>query len=138
MSLNRYRDLKARLPFKTIVAAALLFTFHGAMSVEKPVEHAIIIHFQYGSKDLSRLREVEAKLEAAIASAKAGEYDGDEIAVDGSDGYLYMYGASADRLFEVIRPILESTPFMRGARVKKRYGPPGDGVKEDFVTVGQQ
>jgi hypothetical protein len=44
--------------------------------------------------------------------------------MDGSDRFLYMYGAGADRLFEVIEPVLKTTDFMQGAEVQLRYGPP--------------
>lgn len=98
-------------------------------------EHAVIVHFTYGSTDLSRLFELERKLEIAIEEAKAGEYDGNDIAVDGSDGYLYMYGANADTLFEIVRPILESTEFMKGAKAKLRYGPPAEGVREVELVI---
>ena len=84
---------------------------------------------------LRRLREVEAKLQRAISAAQVGDYDGDEIAVDGSDGYLYMYGPDADPLFDVVRPILRSTPFMHGATVKRRYGPPKAGIREVVVVI---
>lgn len=67
---------------------------------------------------------------------RAGEYDGHEIAVDGSDGSIYMYGPDADLLFETIRPILETTHFMRGATVVKRYGPPGSASQEWTVPTG--
>ncbi|MFE0752608.1 hypothetical protein ACFW16_01545 [Inquilinus sp. NPDC058860] len=100
------------------------------------LEHAVIVHFSYGSNDLEALFALEEKLESAIASAGVGELDGNEIAADGSDGNLYMYGPDADRLFDVIRPVLESAPFMRGAQVLKRYGPPGDGVRQSIVIIG--
>jgi hypothetical protein len=99
-------------------------------------EHAVIVHFQYGSTDLARLFALEERLEQAIAEAGAGEFDGNEVAVDGSDGYLYMYGPDADKLFAAVRATLERTDFMRGARVKLRYGPPEAGVKEVDIQLG--
>ncbi len=98
-------------------------------------EHAVIVHFTYGSTELSPLFELEDKLETAISEAEAGEYDGNDVATDGSDGYLYMYGPDADRLFEVVKPILERTPFMQGAIVKKRYGPAEEVVREDTIIL---
>lgn len=103
--------------------------------MNEPVEHAVIVHFSYGSTDLGPLHALEDRLEQAIASAGVGELDGNEIAVDGSDGYLYMYGPDADRLFETIRPVLESTGFAKGAKVTKRYGPPEDGVRESVIVL---
>lgn len=55
-------------------------------------EHGVIVHFYYGSRDLTGLYALEDRLERAISAAGVGEFDGNEIAVDGSDGYLYMYG----------------------------------------------
>lgn len=99
------------------------------------VEHAVIIDFKYGKGDMDELFAVENLLEAAISEANAGEYDGNEIAVDGSDGTLYMYGPDADRLFDVIEPILREIPFMKGARVQKRYGPPEEDTPVAEFTI---
>ena len=96
---------------------------------------AVVVHFQYGSTDLSRLFELEKKLETAIGAGKVGEYDGNEMAVDGSDGFLYMYGPDADRLFDVVQPVLESATFMRGAKVTVRYGAPGPEVKRRELVI---
>lgn len=99
-------------------------------------EHAVLVQFAYGSTDLSRLFALEEQLQAAIAAAGVGEFDGNEVATDGSEGILYMYGPDADALFAVVRPALEATDFMRGARVRLRYGPPKDGVREVDVVLG--
>ena len=98
-------------------------------------EQAVVVHFQYGSTDLARLFALEDRLESALAGSSLGDYDGNEIATDGSDGFLYLYGPDADRLFQAIEPILRATPFMRGANVTKRYGPPEAGVKESKVVI---
>jgi hypothetical protein len=80
------------------------------------------------------LRETEKRLDAAITSAGVGEYDGDQIATELSEGSLYLYGPDADRLFAVVRPVLDSAPFMRGALVVVRYRPPGS--REVKVVAG--
>jgi hypothetical protein len=98
-------------------------------------EHALIVHFNYGSTNLDLLFALEDRLEAAISTAQVGVYDGNEVAVDGSDGYLYMYGTDADKLFEVVWPILEAESFMQGALITKRYGPPEDGVREENIVL---
>jgi hypothetical protein len=102
----------------------------------KPIEHAVIVKFAYiGSTDLDPLFALEAQLESTITAARVGEYDGNEVAVDGSDGTLYMYGPDADKLFAAVRPVLEACSFMKGAVVKLRYGPPADGVREHEVRL---
>ena len=80
------------------------------------------MHFQYGSTDLARLFAIEERIEKSLVDAHTGEFDGNEVATDGSDGFLYMYGPDADRLFATILPILESCDFIKGATVKLRYG----------------
>ena len=65
-----------------------------------------------------------------------GEFDGNEVAADGSDGFLYMYGPDADALFVAVRSTLEAAVFMKGARVKLRYGPPENGVREAEIELG--
>ena len=99
-------------------------------------EHAVLVHFLYGSTNLSRLFALEERLEEVIAAAGVGEYDGNEVARDGGDGTLYLYGPDADVLFATVRPTLEATDFMRGARVSLRYGPPRDGVREVELVLG--
>ena len=99
------------------------------------MEHAVIVHFEYGSTDLSRLFALEERVEDALATAKAGDLDGNEVAVDGSDGFLYMYGPDADRLFDAVLPVLKAADFMAGARVTLRYGPPEDGGREAIVVL---
>ena len=91
--------------------------------------------FPYGSTDLTRLFALEDRLEHAIVLAKAGDLGGEEVAADGNDGFLYMYGPDADHLFETILPVLKSADFMNGATVKRRYGPADRNPRESTVTV---
>jgi hypothetical protein len=115
--------------------AATLGMSSPAQPATPPAEHAVIVRFQYGSTNLDALFSAEDRLESAIAAAKAGEMDGHEVAVDGSDGTFYMYGADADRLYKAVEPILKTTPFMKGATVTRRYGPPKDGVKTVVTKI---
>ena len=99
-------------------------------------EHAVIIRFRYGSTNLDKLFELEDRLEKAISEAEVGEYDGNEIAVNGSDGSLYMYGPDADQLFAVVEPIIRVHSFMKGAQVRRRYGSAKSGAREVISTIG--
>ncbi|MES2790792.1 MAG: hypothetical protein V4719_14365 [Planctomycetota bacterium] len=100
-------------------------------------DQAVIVHFQYGSTDLSELYLLEEQLEQVIADADVGEFDGNEIATDGSDGSLYMYGPDADLLWAAIRETIQGAPFMQGARAILRYGPPEPGIKQTEIRVGR-
>ncbi len=109
----------------------------GGKESEEPSanKHAVIAYFEYGQTDLEALFEVERQLEAAIDKAGAGEFDGNEIAVDGTDGSLYMYGPDADKLFEAVKPVLESADCLSEVVVCLQYGPPKDGVKQKEVKL---
>lgn len=95
----------------------------------------MIIHFLYGIEGLEPLHRFEKELEKLINQKGVGQYDGHEIAIDYSDGFLYMYGPNAELLFKTVQPFLEQTDFMRGAIVRLRFGPPEDGVKEITVKM---
>jgi hypothetical protein len=98
-------------------------------------QHAVIVHFDYAANSLDALYEVEGKLERAVNAADVGEFDGNEIAVDLSDGSLYMYGPDAEALFAVVRPILTGATCLRNTRVTLRFGPPEDGVRERIEVL---
>lgn len=100
-----------------------------------PSEHAVIVYFQYHSTDLQPIFTLEDELEAAIQKASAGEFDGNEVPVNGGEASLYMYGPDGDALFAAVKPALETSDLMKGARVQIRYGPPEDGVRESEVFL---
>lgn len=105
------------------------------MQNNKEPEHAVIIYFDYGMESLDPLFELCDKLENVIEAAAVGEFDGHEIAMDGSDGSLYMYGPNAETLFKTVKPTLDEVPFIKGAIAKLRFGPPEEGVREIDIKL---
>lgn len=102
---------------------------------EKEPQHAVIIYFNYGMESLDPLFELCDKLDSVIEAAAVGEFDGHEIAVDGSDGSLYMYGPNAEILFKTVKPTLDETPFVKGGIAKLRFGPVGEGAHEIDIEL---
>ena len=98
-------------------------------------EHAIRIQFQYGEEEMDKLYQLRDKNSQQIQKQNLGEFDGHEIATDLSDGFLFMYGQNAELLFNGIKPILEKTDFMQGAKATLRFGPPEEGTKEIIVDI---
>jgi hypothetical protein len=94
-------------------------------------EQAVIVHFDYGNADWKPFFVFEKTFEDAIGKSGVGDYDGNELAVDGSDGSLYMYGPDADKLFAVAKPILLSATLLRNVTVTLRYG----SVKDKLARV---
>ena len=104
-------------------------------SSERDARQGVIIYFQYGHVDLRPLHNLENKLRKELYTTKTGELDGHQMALDLIDGFLYFYGASAEELFKVIRPILISTPFMRKAEVNLRFAISGSNEVSDIDFV---
>src|SRR5271165_2986282 len=100
----------------------------GKSARKGPPEHEVIVHFEYGSTNFQHIYAIEDLLRIAISEAGAGEYDRREVADDGSDGFLYMYGPDAENLYRAIGPVLTKFPFMRGATVTLHFGPPKRGT----------
>jgi hypothetical protein len=88
-----------------------------------PARQEVVVYFSYGSTNLQHLYALEDSLRIALSDAAAGEYEGREIADDGSDGYLYMSGPDAEAVFRAISPVFAKTSFMRGAEVRLHFGP---------------
>lgn len=99
------------------------------------MEQAVIVKFSYGLESTKELFDLEDLLESAIESAGVGDFDGDEIAADLSDGYLYMYGPDADVVYSVVEPILKSISFMKSAQVTLVYGELGKDVPRKIVLI---
>ena len=85
-------------------------------------EHAVLVNLpaDQAGRDLD---SIEDPLIAAIEASGIGEFDGNAIGPDGA--VLYMYGADADLLFDVVGPVLDGMDLPPGSYVLKRYGPPG-------------
>jgi hypothetical protein len=98
-------------------------------------EQAVIVHFDYCADSLDPLFDLEEQLETAVSEADVGEYDGHEIAVDLSDGSLYLYGPDAEALFAIVEPLLTSAKCLQRAKATLRFGPANAGVSERIVPL---
>lgn len=109
----------------TLMVAAslplLVGSVQAAAEQARPAGPAVMVHFDYYPKDAARIRALERRLESAIKRAGAGELGESELHVDGNDGYLYMFGPDADRLYRASASILKSSRLMDGAEVTERY-----------------
>ena len=98
-------------------------------------EHAVIVHLS-GALPTDTVFELEDRLIAAIEEVGAGEFDGNEIALDGREVVLYAYGPDADALFDAMEPVLAELPPPPGSYALKRYGPANDPQsREDRVGL---
>lgn len=103
-------------------------------------EHAVLVYLnlsdeRFGTSDeREKIHDLSDRLEQAIESRNAGEFDGDEF----GDGQctLFMYGPDADVLFAAIEPVLRDSPLAAGGYAIKRFGEASDAhateVRVDF------
>lgn len=93
-------------------------------------EQAVIVKFRIRGIDLSeffpQFYRLEDRIERAVTESGIGELDGHELAVDGSHGLFYLYGADADALYKLIEPDLHSAHFLKDIVATLRYGGPED------------
>ncbi|MEA3447322.1 MAG: hypothetical protein U9Q98_02580 [Bacteroidota bacterium] len=64
-----------------------------------------------------------------------GYYDGHELAMDNSDGFLYMYGRNAETLFKAVLPALKAHPLMQGATTHLEFGDIEDNPKSIDIKL---
>lgn len=74
----------------------------------------------YRSSDLSTLEDL---LIARLEKEGIGILDGHEIGP--TETVIYLYGASAEKMFAEIKPILEKYPLCQNSKVVVRHGGPG-------------
>lgn len=93
-----------------------------------PHEQAVTVHLRghglpdeiYEKYDVGTL---EDQLRELIERQGVGEYDGNEFGPE--ETTLYMYGANAERLFQVVEPVLRAYPLCAEGFAVIRSGPPG-------------
>lgn len=75
---------------------------------------------------LEEVFDLQDALTEAFARHSVGEVDGHEIAVDGSEALIYMYGPDAEAMFAVALPILKAHPATASSRAMLRFGEVAD------------
>lgn len=102
---------------------------------ERKNNQSVIIYFDYGLEEMDEIYELGDKLRHILEENKLGEYDGHEVAMDNSDGSLYLYGPNAESLYKAIKPTLEKVDFLNGAKAILRFGSLGAEAPEITVEI---
>jgi hypothetical protein len=106
-------------------------------------QQALIFYFkdiaeradEMGLDDLDALVALQEQLAQVIEPRGIGEVDGNEIAVDGSEGSLYAYGPDARAILQAALPVVCRSPLAAGGHVYLRYGEldDADAAEETFL-----
>lgn len=95
--------------------------------------HTIIVSFRYGIETLDPLLQLGDRLSYALDQSGEGFYDGHEIAMDDTDGALFIYGNNAEKVYKLIEPILMEVEWMSGANVFLQFGHQEESKSIEFV-----
>jgi hypothetical protein len=77
---------------------------------------------EMGVDALDALVALQEDLAQAIEPHGIGEVDGNEIAMDDSEGSLYVYGPDAKAMLQAVLPVICRSPLAEGGQVYLRYG----------------
>jgi hypothetical protein len=103
--------------------------------------HAVFVHlnFPVGALDsehkLDAVFELEDIFKETLETSGVGDFDGDEFCegpVETSVTF-FMYGPDANKIYQVVLPILMRLPSLLGSYITKRYG--GLGAKETHIVL---
>lgn len=89
-----------------------------------------------GVDALDMLLTLQDGLTQAIEGAAVGEVDGHEIALDDSEGSLWVYGPDAKAMLEAALPIVCPSPLAPGGRAILCYGAGNDPAQEEAFLLG--
>ena len=89
---------------------------------------------EMGLDALDALLALQEDLAQAIEPRGIGEVDGNEIAMDDSEGSLFAYGPDARAMLQAALPVICRSPLAQGGQVYLRYGEAA-AVEETFALA---
>ncbi len=97
------------------------------------MNQSVIIEFQYGITSLEPLFALEDALRKLVEKENVGTVDGHEIAMDDSDGRIYLYSDDVRHLLEIIEPVFCQYHFLKGAKILMRFGKEEDAIRQEKI-----
>lgn len=95
------------------------------------MNESLIIEFSYGIDSMDPLLALEEELRLLVEKEQAGSVDGNEIAMDDSDGRIYLYSDDVRQMLKVIEPVFSRYSFLKGAKLYLRFGRDEDANREE-------
>jgi hypothetical protein len=83
-----------------------------AYTQEQRVQH-LILYFEHGIEDIIPWCTLIEKLQPQLAQTGAGEFESDDMAIDGGDCEAIFRGTDVRELFAALLPHFQSLSFLR-------------------------
>lgn len=87
------------------------------------VNQVVTIQFKCNNIYFNQVVSLELRLRKAVIKAGVGKFHSSLMAKDDGDCYIFMYGPNADKLIEVIKPLLRYVLFVRDIELIKTVQP---------------
>lgn len=84
-----------------------------------------------GMEALDALLALQEQLASAVEGAGLGEVDGNEIALDDSEGSLWVYGPDAKAMLKATLSVVCRSPLAPGGQAILRYGDVADEMAQE-------
>ena len=82
----------------------------------------LVVQFFYGIDNTLLLHQMEDELINELSKNQVGEYHGYDLSSDMGEGYIFIIGENAEKLFDVSKPIMEKYYFMDKSLATMRVG----------------
>jgi len=90
--------------------------------------HPVVIKFNYNVEDFDYLDELQEQIENAVNHHNVGSYDTYELDEDNNRALFYLTAADPEVLFRNIKPVLQESPILKGAKIDIEMGTAADGT----------
>ena len=95
----------------------------------------LVIDFKHAIQDVIPFCKFVETIKPVLAQAGAGEYLGDDMAIDGGDAEAFFSCPDANVLFNILEPHLRGLSFMRQAKVTLVFGQLDSGADSRQVIL---
>lgn len=92
------------------------------------VLHPVIIKFTYKTEDFDYLDELQDGIERVVTYHKVGEYDTYELDEENNRAIFFLSAHDPEILFKNLKPILQESPILKGAKIDVEMGRTEDGT----------
>ena len=89
--------------------------------------HDVVIKFNYKVEDFDYLDKLQDDIERVVTYHKVGVYDSYELDENKSRAFFFLTAANPEVLFRNLKPVLQESPILNGAKIDIEMGRNQDG-----------